>query len=131
MGFGIGDNDTFTKFKKVDMTKLIQQYNKNTLVIKQYSKLPVKSMRNMLSHHFTLVDNKLVRKNEVTNAVVNKEKKRITPNLVTVETPTQAMNSINNSSMTQGQKRFASKLHVLELKEKNKTVRAAFNKLRG
>ena len=63
LGFGIGDNDTFTKFKKVDMTKLIQQYNKNTHVIKQYSKLPVKSMRHMLSHHFTLVNNQLVRKN--------------------------------------------------------------------
>jgi len=84
LGFGIGDN-TFTKFKKIDMTKLIQQYNKNTYVIKQYSKLPVSPMSHMLSHHFTLVDNKLVRKNEVINPVVSKPKKRITPQLVIVQ----------------------------------------------
>ena len=94
-------------------------------------------MRNMLTHHFVVIDNQLVRKTDIKTdpkepAATVKQKKRITPLLIVdAPAPKTNMQEINNSTMTAGQKRFKNKLLMIERKEDDKKLRNAFNKLRN
>ena len=120
-GQGIGDNN----FKVISVKKMrlmISAFNKKQHVITKHSKLNAAGLRAMLSTHFDIMNNELIRKSDVVTTQ-QKVKKRIQPTLISEDTGN-APAFQNTSGLTKGQQRYQDKIEEIEMKAKRRELRA-------